>query len=75
MNQSTNSRKVAQRENYDEICRELGFEPACKFVEITPYGAITFTVGKSSEIRALHAAVLRHGYKPSTKLTAALRAL
>lgn len=75
MNQSTNNCKVAKRENYDEICRELGFLPECEFVKIMNRGTITFTCGSPEEVKALYKAVIDHRYKPAASLTNVARTL
>lgn len=58
---------------YDEICHDLGFCPAVRFVDITPRGTVTFTAGRPEEVRALYQAVKDRGYKPAQKLAALMR--
>ena len=50
---------------YDEVCYDFGFCPAARFVDITPRGAVTFTVGRPEEVRAL--------YQPAQKFAALMR--
>ena len=50
---------------YEALCKRLGFSPEAEFVAITNAGPVTFTTGKPEEIKALHAAVLREGFKPA----------
>lgn len=54
--------------SYEEICKELGFIAACKFVKVTTRGTISFSVGKPDEIRALLNAVVKNGFKPAASL-------
>lgn len=48
---------------YEDLCRDLGFDPDVRFVEVTRAGSITYTIGKPEEIHALWAAVSERGYK------------
>lgn len=50
---------------YEQLCKRLGFSPEAEFVAITKAGTVTFTAGKPEEIKALHTAVLREGFKPA----------
>jgi hypothetical protein len=61
--------KTINRRNYDDVCRELGFDPASHFVVIGPGGAIGFSVGKPDEIGTLAWKANRAGFR----LTAGLR--
>ena len=65
--------RIANKEQYEDICRELGFNPNIGFVEITDDGEISFSVGKRDEIMALYSAVNRCDYKPSAGLLAAIK--
>lgn len=61
--------KYATNREYNNICKQLGFNPACEFVKITNKGTISFTAGKPCEIKALYQAVINNNFKPSRKLT------
>ena len=47
---------------YDEVCYDLGFCLAVRFVDITPRVEVTFTTGRPEEARALYQAVKDRGY-------------
>lgn len=61
--------------SYEEICKELGFIAACKFVKITNRGTITFCCGRPDEVRALYKAVLDCGFKPAASLAKTIERL
>nr|DAH87588.1 MAG TPA: amylase [Caudoviricetes sp.] len=61
--------------SYEDVCKELGFIPEIGFVDITDTGAITFTVGKSEEIKELYSACQSRGFKISKRLTDVRRSL
>jgi len=54
--------------DYESVCHSLGFVPESNFVEITNCGTITFTAGKTNEIKALLAACRRCGFVPAKSL-------
>lgn len=47
---------------YEELCHDLGFLPAIRFVKVTNRHTVTFTCGKLNEIRALRKACKDRGY-------------
>lgn len=57
-----------QKMSYQNICKELGFVPEIGFVDITTTGAITFTLGKPEEIKALYRTCQAKGFKASKNL-------
>lgn len=54
---------------YDELCHDLGFLPAVRFVKVTNRHTVTFTCGKLNEIRALRKACRDHGYVMAKSLS------
>jgi hypothetical protein len=66
-----NGQKVEM--SYDEVCKDLGYDPGIKFVKVTTQGRISFTAGKPSEIIRLNKDVTDKGYAPSDNLTKAVR--
>lgn len=54
--------------SYSEVCHDLDFNPDVHFVKITNHGTITFTAGKSEEIKSLRRACEVKGYKIAKSL-------
>jgi len=54
--------------SYENVCRNLGFDPKVHFVDITHTGQITYTIGRPDELRSLLKACRRLGYIPSKSL-------
>lgn len=48
---------------YEQLCCTLGFDPDCRFVDVTDSGTIFGTFGKPEEFRALRAAVDSNGFR------------
>ena len=59
---------TVQIESYEQVCKNLGFNPDSHFVKVTNRGTITFTCGKPDEIQALRNACKKCGYKASKSL-------
>lgn len=58
--------------NYEEICRQLGYDPKVEFVEVNEDGTIGFTVGKPDEILKLAQRAEQAGYPLSDGFKKAL---
>ena len=54
--------------DYDDVCRDLEFDPDVRFIKITTAGTISFWAGKPNEIIRLWNAVVEKGYIPSSAL-------
>lgn len=67
--------KIARKSDYAAICHELGFCPESHFVAVTTRGTISYSLGKPDEIRALYAACVRCGYRPSRGLVEVIDAM
>lgn len=63
----------AKNMSYEGICKALGFIPEIGFVDVTDTGAITFTIGKPREIKALYSACQSRGFNISKRLADARR--
>ena len=64
------SRK-ADPANYEAVCAELGMDASIGFVQITPIGSISFSIGKPEECRLLVKRARECGYAVSRELSRA----
>lgn len=58
---------------YDEVCHLLGYNPDSNFVEVTPAGTITFTLGRPDEVLRLARAVTAAGLVQAGNLRQTVR--
>ena len=58
--------------SYEDVCADLGYMPEAKFVKVTNRGTITFTVGRTSEIKRLYRNVIDKKYKPTKEFVGVL---
>ena len=58
--------------SYEDVCADLGYMPEAKFVKVTNRGTITFTVGRTREIKRLYRNVIDKKYKPTKEFVGVL---
>jgi hypothetical protein len=54
--------------SYEDLCRDLGFIPKVRFVEVTNRHTVTYSCGKPEEVRALARACRERGYVAARSL-------